>query len=225
MATDCVVIVQARMGSQRLPGKVLAPLHGDHTILGLLLTRFNAWRDVCGPIVVATTREAADDAVAAEAERYEAGVIRGDRDDVLSRFIAAIDEYRPELVIRATADDPFMAPEVAAQLLELIRADGSDHAFAPGLPRGASPEIVRAAALKRLAAAGPTADEREHVTTGIRERAGFRRSLLSLTIPATDLDLSVDTAADLERVRSLAARVIPVHGPVATLEQIISSAR
>ena len=97
------VILQARTGSQRLPGKVLASL-ASATLLEHCVSRLQA--SGVGPVIVATTTLPADDVIAAEARRLGVTAFRGSCDDVLDRFVRAADAAGAEFVIRATADNP-----------------------------------------------------------------------------------------------------------------------
>src|SRR5690349_13231095 len=101
-----LVVVQARLSSSRLPGKVLLEVAG-RTLLGHLLTRLarSAYRP---EVVVATTTHPADDRVEAEARRHGAGVFRGSEADVLSRFAGALREHPADVVVRLTADNPLL---------------------------------------------------------------------------------------------------------------------
>lgn len=221
MSARGIVIVQARMGSRRLPGKVLRPFAGT-TILELLIERMSAHRATLGDLHVATTQLAEDDAVAAVAAARGCHVHRGSVDDVLSRFTAIVLERRPAFVIRATADDPFMDGAVGAWLLERARAEGADLAFATDLARGVSPEVARADALLRLAESDPDAAEREHVTLGLRRRPEFRALLVAAGAdPASAAaDLSVDTLPQFDELSAVAAELLPRSGPLVPWQDV-----
>src|SRR5437868_14370748 len=103
MSAKAVIVLQARMGSRRLPGKSLAPIDGV-PLVAICLRRLLA-ADV-GPVMLATTTEPEDEPLAAEAARLDVPTVRGSRDDVLDRFIRAVRHSRAALVVRATGDNP-----------------------------------------------------------------------------------------------------------------------
>ena len=197
-----LVILQARMGSSRLPGKVLAQIAG-RTILAHCIERLRAAR--VGEVVVATTRRAEDEGVAAEAARLGARVVRGEVDDVLSRFEQAAADWDGPYVFRATADNPLVDIDGPRRLLEVLEA-GADYAVEEGLPVGAGVEAIRTEALRDAARTATAAYDREHVTPYLRHqrtRFDVRQSPAPASLYRPLLRLTVDTRADLEFVRSL----------------------
>ena len=203
---DALIILQARMGSSRLPGKVLAPL-GDRSILARCIERLQAAR--VGEVLVATTTRPEDEAVVAEAEAAGVDVVRGPVDDVLARFVGALDGWTGPYVIRATADNPFVDVDGPARLLRLLDA-GADYAIEEGLPIGAAVEAMRVEVLRAAGALAVTAYDREHVTPFIRQ-AGDRFAVCTAPAPfelrQPSLRLTVDTRDDLQFVRSLVEQV------------------
>src|SRR5690606_5190889 len=151
-----VGIIQARMGSQRLPGKVLRPLRG-RSVLGWVVRAAQESRGL-DELAVATTDRPEDDAVVAECARLGVRCFRGDRGDVLSRFITALDAIDADTgpfdaVMRFTADCPLLDPALIATALRVFRAEpGLDYlstSLTRVLPRGLDVEIASAAALRR----------------------------------------------------------------------------
>jgi spore coat polysaccharide biosynthesis protein SpsF len=199
---DALVILQARMGSSRLPGKVLAPL-GDRSLLAQCIERLVAAR--VGEVIVATTTRPEDEAVVAEASAAGVAVVRGPVDDVLARFVGALDGWTGPYVIRATADNPFVDFDGPARLLRLLDA-GADYAIEEGLPVGAAVEAMRVEVLREAGELASTPAEREHVTPFIRQSVD-RFAVVSAPAPfelrRPSLRLTVDTRQDLQFVRSL----------------------
>jgi spore coat polysaccharide biosynthesis protein SpsF len=195
------VILQARLGSQRLPGKVLEPIAGV-TLLAHCVSRLQSSR--VGPVIVATTTLTEDDAIATEALRLRVTAFRGDRDDVLGRFVEAAAASGAEFVIRATADNPAVDADSAVRLIERLRASRADHAVEEGLPYGCTVEAVRTIALRDAAARTQDPHDREHVTTYLR-RAGSGFKCVTLLAPVQvrrpDLRFTVDTPVDLAYMR------------------------
>ena len=165
-----VAIIQARMASTRLPGKVLLPLCG-HSVLAQVLARVEAARGI-ERVVVATGDGAPDDPVAAEATRYGAMVYRGSPGDVLARYHGAAIQAGAETVVRVTADCPLLDPELLTAMLVRFRERSCDY-LSNGLvrsyPRGLDIEIFTMDALGRSHAEASLPHQREHVTPYIYE--------------------------------------------------------
>lgn len=146
-----LAVVQARMGSTRLPGKSLRPLAG-RTTLDWVLRAAEQSHEVAG-VVVATTTLQEDDAIAEHAERAGARVVRGAQDDVLSRYLLAVEAYEPDAVVRLTADCPLLDPAVLDLAVATWRhapdADYVSTILFRTLPRGLDVEVVSAEALRR----------------------------------------------------------------------------
>jgi spore coat polysaccharide biosynthesis protein SpsF len=199
---DALIVLQARMGSSRLPGKVLAPL-GDRSLLAQCIERLVAAR--VGEVLVATTTRPEDEAVVAEANAAGVAVVRGPVEDVLGRFIGALDGWTGPYVVRATADNPFVDFDGPARLLRLLDA-GADYAIEEGLPVGAAVEAMRVEVLREAGELAATPYEREHVTPFIRQSVD-RFAVCSAPAPfelrRPSLRLTVDTRHDLQFVRSL----------------------
>jgi spore coat polysaccharide biosynthesis protein SpsF len=165
-----VAIIQARMGSTRLPGKVLRLLAGK-TVLAHVIERVQAVQGIDG-VIVATTTDRRDDALEQEALRVGAEVFRGSERDVLGRYFLAATEAGAEIVIRVTSDCPLLDPElIGAMLKRFLQATNVGEEFdymSNGLrrtfPRGLDAEIFTMAALQRTHAAATQPYEREHVT-------------------------------------------------------------
>lgn len=159
------VIVQARIGSSRLPGKVLMRL-GDRTVLAHVLERCLA---ICGIDVVccAVPDGPADDRVAEEARRSGAEVFRGSETDVLDRYYRAAATFRLDVILRVTADCPLLDPGVCGDVLSLRSAAGADYVcnnLPPSWPHGLDCEAMTFAWLERAAHEASQPYEREHVT-------------------------------------------------------------
>jgi spore coat polysaccharide biosynthesis protein SpsF len=130
---NTVAIIQARMGSTRLPGKVLMPM-GNRTMLGYLIERLSFARTV-STIVVATTTNRRDDVIAEEAWKLEVECFRGSETDVLERYIQAARVNNAEIVVRVTGDNPFTDPASIDRVVDQL-IDGFDYSIEAGLPVG-----------------------------------------------------------------------------------------
>ncbi|MFD4959990.1 cytidylyltransferase domain-containing protein [Microbacterium sp. NPDC058389] len=144
MTARVVAVVQARMGSTRLPGKVLRDL-GGRPVLEWVVSAARTAREV-DQVVVATSTDAADDAVVAWAHEFGVDVVRGSETDVLSRFVLAAVETRADAIVRLTADCPLLDAVLIDHVVGLWRRDPGLGYVATTLertlPRGLDVELV-----------------------------------------------------------------------------------
>ena len=174
------VIVQARTGSTRLPGKVLRKL-GAKTVLAHVLARCAAIQGA-DAVVCATSTLPQDDPVAEEAARAGAHVFRGSESDVLQRYLEAARSVSADVVLRVTADCPLIDPDVCAAVIVLRAATDADYASnnMPRLyPHGLDCEACRVAALAEAAAVTHDPFDNEHVTPWLRRELGLKRARAS----------------------------------------------
>jgi spore coat polysaccharide biosynthesis protein SpsF (cytidylyltransferase family) len=201
--SDVGIVLQARLGSRRLPGKVLAPI-GPWPLLEHCVRRLG----ISGlPVVVATTDTAEDDPVARLAERLHVGVFRGSEHDVLDRYIGACQTFGFREIIRATADNPCVDLGAAMRTVTFRRRVEADHVVECGLPVGAAVEAVSLEALERSHALVTDPYDREHVTSFVRRDVRFRslRAVAPGDVRRPGLRLTVDTPEDLDFIRQLYA--------------------
>jgi spore coat polysaccharide biosynthesis protein SpsF len=220
-----VAVIQARMTSTRLPGKVLRPILG-RPMLSLLLERLTRARTLEG-LVIAMTTNAADDPLEALCRAQDIAFFRGDEQDVLGRFSGALAVAAPacEVVVRITSDCPLLDPAIVdAQvgwfLDHRAEVDYASVGKAPKLPNGASVEVFTRAALERAQAAATEAYDREHVTPWI-QREDFRAGVTPSSIDAPNHRLSVDTPEDFALVCAVFEALYPAN-PDFTLADVIS---
>lgn len=205
-----VVVVQARMGSQRLPGKVLMDLDG-RPLIERVLTRAASTASV-DEVVLATTDRDEDDALAGVAEGLGLRWFRGSEQDVLARFRGAAREAHADAVVRITGDCPLVDPgvidTVAGELLANPTCDLASNVLRRTFPKGLDTEALYTDVLERAHRMGTSAEAREHVTWFVYRERPELFLLRSVEHPTdlSELDWSVDTFEDLERVRALWAR-------------------
>jgi spore coat polysaccharide biosynthesis protein SpsF len=200
------VVVQVRMGSRRLPGKVLADLAGE-PMLARILERLARAAGV-DPVGVATSTDPRDDAVAELCERRGVPCFRADDvDDVLSRFVACARAWGCDRVIRVTGDCPFVCPEAVGRLAEGLAREDADYATfdRPTLHIGIDPFSRRV--LERFHAGEASAEEREHLALLVDHHPDAFRIA---TVPAPeghelrpDWRLCVDLPEDLAFARAV----------------------
>jgi spore coat polysaccharide biosynthesis protein SpsF len=162
-----LAVIQARMSSTRLPGKVLMPLAGAPMILRQVERVARSRR--IDRLVVATSAEPSDDPLAKVLEGAGVDCFRGPLDDVLGRFIGALDAFGPaEAVVRLTGDCPLADWTLIDAVIARREETGADYASnvwgARTWPKGLDAEVVASAVLREAAAEAETPYEREHVT-------------------------------------------------------------
>ena len=207
-----VAVIQARMGSTRLPGKVLEDLDG-RPVIAWVTTAAAAIPGV-ESVTVATSEETADDPLAAWCRENGMTCVRGPLDDVLARYDHAARETGADVLLRLTADCPFLDPDVAGQVLTLLQLQEADYATntqPPTWPDGLDCEAFTASALSRAVSEATRPSEREHVTPYFyNNRQTFRMANLRCPIP--DLEghrWTVDDPDDLARARRMAPALEP----------------
>ena len=203
-------VIQARTGSTRLPGKVLEDLGGRPVLEWVVRAAQTATQ--IDTVIVATSTAAGDDTVADLAASLGVPVVRGSEDDVLSRFVDALDAHPADAVVRLTADCPLLDPT-------LIDAVAGAWAAAPTcfdyvstvlvrcLPRGMDVELVTAGALRAVDRVA-SGHDRVHVTSLLyAEPTAYRLLGLCVTPLANDLRVTLDTQEDLALLRGLVAEL------------------
>jgi spore coat polysaccharide biosynthesis protein SpsF len=198
-------VIQARAGSTRLPGKVLADL-GGRPVLEWVVRAARA-ANLVDEVIVATSTQEGDDAVAELAATLGAPVVRGSEDDVLSRFVAALDAHPADAIVRLTADCPLLDPTlidgVAGAWSAAPTHDYVSTVLVRCLPRGLDVELVTARALRAVDRIA-VGHDRVHVTSALyADPAAYRLLGLCVTPPADDLRVTLDTAEDLLLLRAL----------------------
>lgn len=218
------IIVQARMTSSRLPGKVLKNL-GPGTSLELLMRRLGRLTE-SDEMVIATSTDHSDDPIAELAAGLGARVSRGPLENVLERYRLAAAEVGCDGVVRITGDCPLAEPAVIDRLIRAWR-ERSHLAYVWNtreprtFPDGLDAEVVSRSALDEAAVETRDPYDREHVTPFVRNRPErFPQQSLRLEPPVRTVKLSLDTPDDLATIRSFVGRV----GPDANLERMLLAA-
>src|SRR3954451_17117757 len=165
-STSTLCVVQARTGSTRLPGKVLADVAG-RPMLRLMLDRLTPLRSTGLTVIVATSELGQDDPVAELATEADVPVVRGDEADVLGRFLLALDRYPTDTVVRLTADCPLLDPALVLLALDAHQAAGAGYTsntLVRTFPDGMDVEVIAASVLRAADREATSSGEREHVT-------------------------------------------------------------
>ncbi len=205
---NTVAIIQARMGSSRLPGKVLKDLGGE-TVLGRVVRRLRGSRQISN-IVVATTTEAADKVIVAECDRLKVLCFRGSEQDVLDRYYQAARANAAEAVVRVTSDCPLIDAKLVDETVAVFRDERADYAsnVSPRTyPRGLDTEVFTFDALDRAWREAREPHQREHVTPYLYEHPRiFKLASLSGATDYSRYRWTLDTREDLELLRAIYSR-------------------
>ena len=207
-----VVIIQARMGSSRLPGKVLKEIDG-RPMLDWVVTRARRAETV-DEVAVATTTDAADDPIAVFCEAHDVPVYRGNVFDVLDRYYQAALAFQADIVVRLTADCPLIDPQMIDLTVQRLLQTGADFAanrlpppFKRTYPIGLDTEVCSFAALQRAWQEADLKYQREHVMPYLYDQEGrFKVEVVDHIEDQGAQRWTVDTLQDLEFVRQVAVR-------------------
>ncbi|MCX6536980.1 MAG: NTP transferase domain-containing protein [Actinobacteria bacterium] len=204
--TRVVAVVQARMGSQRFPGKMLAKL-GDRDLLSWVLTRVCDAKQI-DQVVLATSDSRDDDQLADAASNFNALVVRGSQNDVLDRFVQSAKVSQADFVVRVCADNPFIAAEEIDRLVTAHKSGDFDYScnhqqkldnqYADGF--GA--EILSAALLNAIAKSTTQQSHREHVTSYIwdnAEKYKIQAVAAPVELAFPEIKLDIDTPQEIVR--------------------------
>ena len=207
-----VIVVQARMSSTRLPGKVLLPLQGTPMVQHLL----ERLSTLAVPVILATSGQPADSVLVPVAKRAGAALFRGSEEDVLGRFAQAVAATPADAIVRITADCPLTDPAMIDQALDLFYFLGVDYlsnALHRTYPRGFDVEVVSRTVLMTADREAKEPSDREHVTPYIYRRS--ERFTCANFVSNEDLHswrLTVDTKDDAALVEKVLSELKGLFG-------------
>ena len=208
------IIIQARMSSRRLPGKMLRSL-GCGSLLGVLLQGVGRAERADG-VIVATSTDPSDDLLAAHCETLGVPCRRGPLDDVYQRFAEIAASLGCEGFIRICGDSPLLDHRLidrAIALFEESACDLATNVHPRSFPKGQSVEVVNTATFLRVRPEIQAPGHREHLTSFFYDNAErFSIRNFGADDPWQDLQMSVDTQADLDRIKAVLARLDRPHG-------------
>lgn len=199
-----VAIVQARMGSTRLPNKVLKPI-GGVPMIELLLTRL-ARANQLDQIVVATADDPRNQPLADHVRKLGYHCHLGSETDVLDRYVGAARQARADVVVRITGDCPLVDPDLVDQAIMRFKSSEVDYlsnTSPPTYPDGLDVEVFTVAALETAWQETRKPFDREHVTPYLREQGRFTQASLNNSENLSDLRWTVDEAADFEVIEKV----------------------
>lgn len=221
-----VAIIQARMGSTRLPGKVMWKICG-HPMIWHQIQRVKH-SQLIDKIVLATTTNEEDTPLLTIANECGIEGFAGSEDDVLDRFYRAARKYEADTVVRLTGDCPLTDPQVTDRVIKafLERRDSLDWIDAGRqIPEGLDTEVFSFAALERAWREAKRRYEREHVTAYIALSGRFRTDHLDHPRDLSDMRWVVDEKADLQFVTKVFEELYPAHGHEFTMKEILDLLR
>lgn len=193
-----VAIIQARLGSSRLPAKILKDLSGKPLIYHIC-NRLKASK-LINEVVIATTESLKDDLINDWAEQNRIVCFRGSEDNVLSRYYHAATDAGAEVIVRITADDPFKDGAIIDKVIDILLKEDLDFAcnnFPPSFPEGLDVEVFTFSALKRAFENSIDDFEKEHVTQYFyRNTDLFKMKNFAYEEDMSHLRLTVDTQID-----------------------------
>ena len=201
-----IAIIQARMGSTRLPEKILKPL-GHLDVLTYVTCRC---KQIVGvdQVIVATSTLPQDDVIEEWCDEHNVTCFRGSEDDVLSRYVECAKQYEPDYVMRVTSDCPFVDYEMASEIVTLLGNNPKDIVLLEGkLPRGLAVELISYASLLKIDEAGHESRHREHVTYYAYEFADQFKGI-TYKVPdnrqAPEFRITLDTDDDYALIQAVA---------------------
>ena len=220
-----VCIIQARMGSTRLPGKVMLDLCGK-TVLGHVIERVKKVENI-DEIVIATTTKEEDILIIEEALKYGVKIFRGSEEDVLSRYYYAAKDNEADMVVRITSDCPLIDPEITQKIIDyyLKNKDSFDYVsntLERTFPRGLDTEVFSFKALEKAFNETILQRDREHVTPYIWDNP----NMFSLGCYKNDVDCSylrwtLDTKDDFELIGRIYLYLYPLKKDDFGIEDIL----
>ncbi len=204
---DSLAILQARMSSTRLPGKILAEINDQPMIKWQIERILRA--DIDALIVVTSVHES-DDVLASYIEDLGIPILRGSLNDVHSRYLSVVEKFEPNFFLRLTADCPLVMPSLINQMVSTFQSEKYDYysnTINRTFPDGLDVEIVNTQAFREFSKVNLSDQEKEHVTTGIvNRRLPFAIGSFEQAQDFSDLRWTVDYPEDLEFVRKIYGR-------------------
>lgn len=202
-----VCIIQARMGSTRLPGKVMLDLCGK-TVLERVVERVRKVKNI-DEIVIATTTKKDDDIIVNKALKCNVKIFRGSEDDVLSRYYFAAKKYNADVIVRITSDCPLIDPAVTESVIDyylknVYKFDYVSNTLERTYPRGLDTEVFSFKSLEKAFAEAILERDREHVTTYIWKNPDvFKLGCYKNDKDYSHLRWTLDTSEDYELIKRI----------------------
>ncbi|OJJ19306.1 hypothetical protein BKI52_21060 [marine bacterium AO1-C] len=216
MVNKIGIIIQARMGSSRLPGKIAKrlPYRGEFSVLEHIILRAKSIHpDYL--VAVATSEHSDNDWVETITQKHQVVCFRGDEEDVLSRYYTLATQHQLDHVVRLTGDNPCIDPYYIKVAIQKHLEQNIDYTYTQGLPLGMNVEVISFTALKASNKLGGTPPDREHVTHYVRQNSDkFTLQFINVLSEKQDFDnyrLTLDTSQDYALMCLLYERLYPLN--------------
>jgi spore coat polysaccharide biosynthesis protein SpsF len=203
-------IVQARMGSTRLPGKVMLPLDEEHTLLFYVLKQLQSCKYI-DKIIVATTDKKDDDVIVDFVTNMGIACFRGSDEDVLDRYYQCAKHYSFSTIVRITSDCPLIDPVVVDMLVEKFNSGSYDYVTNSRpltFPYGIAADILSFQAIETAWKNAKLPSEREHVTPYIvNNKQNFKIFNVTNSQNFSHIRITVDRINDLKLVQTIISKI------------------
>ena len=202
------VFCNARLSSSRLPEKALLPFFEEYTTLGYLLKRLVAYPGEIGQVVLATTIEPEDDALAAIARSLSVPSFRGEPEDVMGRMVQTAQAFDWDVLVRVTGDDQFISCEYIEKALHYHLSNSLDYTRVEGLPVGMACEVIDVPTLQRIHRVVLNRNQTEHLTWYLDSEWVCRNGILQAEPEHRfgNFRVTLDYKQDYELMREVADR-------------------
>ena len=203
---NVIAIIQARMGSTRLPNKVMLPVNkGGTPLIGVLLSRLSKSKEI-NKIILATSIKPQNQPLVEYVEKLGFDVFQGSERDVLDRYYRAALQQDPDIVVRITGDCPLVDPEIVDSVIKAYRLSNADYVCnvnPPTYPDGLDVEVFSFSALEDAYKEAKMPAEREHVTPFIRNSGRFKVENITNSVNLSNERWTVDEPEDYEVIKSI----------------------
>lgn len=224
--SQVVIIAQARIGSNRLFGKVMKPALGE-PLLAYFIERLERVTEA-DRVVIATTDSGQDDSIEALCQEKGVSCFRGSQEDVLQRYLGAAAQYGADVIVRVTADCCLIDPELINSVIRLYKSSNYDYVsnvVKRTFPKGQDVEVVRAKTLQSLLKEPLSAKDREHVTWYIRcHLEDYKTAILENPEDLSQYSMEVNFVEDYALVKEIIENLYP-NNPEFNLQDVIQFLR
>lgn len=203
-------IIQARMGSTRLPGKVMLPIDGTNPIISYVINQMKHSK-LCEKLIIATTNLIEDEIIIDFAKRKSVEYFKGNENDCLDRYYQCAKLFSISTIVRITCDNPLIDPTLVDDAVKIFNDGDYDYVSnckPRSFPQGTEVEVFSFKALEKAWNEAIKPSEREHVTPHFYNNPGkFRTYNITNQNNLSNLRWTVDRMEDLEFVKALVSRI------------------